>query len=298
MQAAIDIGSNTIRMLIGDCYENAILSPSYYRETTRLAGDFSAQIGLAAKSMQRTLSSLEVFNNIITAKNISKVRAVGTAALRRAENRQYFIDQCFAATGLKIEVIDGAEEALLTTKGVLSVVDPMPESAVIIDIGGGSTELVCVLAGQVRLQQSYPLGVVQLCEECSSDYERQQQIDVIFAQFSEIFDRNGLSGRQYQLIGTAGTITTLAALHLQLEDYDASLINNHELSIDWLKKLQQKLKLISVSRREALIGMEKGRGDLILPGLQILLTLAQHFQQANIKVVDSGLLEGVLLNLS
>jgi exopolyphosphatase/guanosine-5'-triphosphate,3'-diphosphate pyrophosphatase len=284
-------------MLIGDCYEGVILSPSYYREITRLAGDFSDQIGLAAKSMQRTLSSLEKFNNIITSQNISQVRAVGTAALRRAGNRQYFIDKCFTATGLKIEVIDGAEEALLTTKGVLSVIEPLPEAAIIIDIGGGSTELVCVFDGHVRLQQSYPLGVVRLCEECSSDCQRQRLIDVVFAQFSEILSQTGLSGRQYQLIGTAGTITTLAALHLQLKNYDASLINNHELSICWLKKLQQKLKLLSVFQREVLIGMEKGRGDLILLGLQILLILAQHFQQSNIKVVDSGLLEGILLNL-
>ena len=201
-------------------------------------------------------------------------------------------------TGLQIEVIEGAEEALLTTMGVLSVVDPVPESVIIIDIGGGSTELACLIDGRIRFQESYPLGVVRLCEECSSVSERQQQIDAVFDQFTESLLTLGLADRPYQLIGTAGTITTLAAIHLQLDEYDAALINNHELSSVWLEELQQMLQLLSVPEREALTGMEPGRGDLILPGLQILLTLSRLLQLSSLKVADSGLLEGVMLGLT
>jgi len=298
MYAAIDIGSNTLRMLLADKRDGTILPFQYYREITRLAGDFSPHTGLGAASMQRALVTLGSFHKIISVQEITQIRAVGTAALRNANNRQVFIDNVFAATNLQIEVIKGEEEAELTTLGVLSVIKPAPESVIVIDIGGGSTELICVVNGRIRLQKSYPLGVVSLCEEYNSDQQRQQQIDAVFVQFTESLKQVGLADRIYQLIGTAGTITTLAAIHLQLNKYNSSLINNHEISIGWLLDLQEKLELISISEREALIGMEKGRGDLILPGLQILLSLMRRFQFSRIKVSDSGLLEGVMLRLT
>lgn len=297
MLAVIDVGSNTIRMLLGDCRKGTIIPHSTHREIVRLSGNFSVQTGLAETAMHRALTTLKSYQSIISSQDVSRVRVVGTAVLRRAENRQAFIDKVLSATGLEIEVIAGAEEARLTTKGVLSGVDPVPES-IIIDIGGGSTELVCLIDGHIRFQESYPLGVVRLCEEYFSDSERQQHIEAVFARFTESLDTLGLANRQYQLIGTAGTITTLAAIHLQLKKYAAKLINNHELSADWLRELQQSLKLISVPEREALTGMEPGRGDLILPGLQILLTLIQQLQFSGVKVADSGLLEGVMLDLN
>ncbi len=298
MHAVIDIGSNTIRMLLGECHNGIIHPHSYHREMTRLAGDFSAQTGLAAAAMERALKTLQSYQKIIAAADVSQVRAVATAALRKANNRHTFIARVVAATGLNIEVIEGEEEALLTTLGVLSVIDPAPDNAIVIDIGGGSTELVCIVAGEICLQRSYPLGVVTLCEGYSSTAQRQQPIDAVVLQFIQSLQQLGLAGNNYQFIGTAGTITTLAAIHLQMKEYNHSLINNHELSIDWLYQFQQKLELISIPERELITGMEKGRGDLILPGLQILLALMQQFQFSKIKVSDCGLLEGVMLRLT
>ncbi|MCD6187900.1 MAG: exopolyphosphatase [Desulfuromusa sp.] len=298
MHAVIDVGSNTIRMLLGEC-RNGIISPySYHREVTRLAGNFSVQTGLAAAAMERALKTLQSYQKIIAAADVSHVRAVATAALRKANNRHTFIARVVAATGLKVEVIAGEEEALLTTRGVLSVIDPTPDNAIVIDIGGGSVELVSIVAGEIRLQKSYPFGVVTLCEDYSSASKRQQPIDTIILQFTQQLQQLDLAGLDYQFIGTAGTITTLAAIHLQLQRYNPELINNYELSVGWLSSLQQKMELLSVSEREALPGMEKGRGDLILPGLQILLTLMQQFQFSKVKVSDCGLLEGVMLRLT
>lgn len=298
MYAVIDIGSNTLRMLLGDVRDNTILPHQYEREITRLAGNFSVQIGLDEAALERTLTVLESFKKIISEHDVDQVRVVATAALRSANNRQVFLDRALTATNLKIEVIGGEEEALLTTLGVLSVIDPLPESVILIDIGGGSTELICVVNGKILLQKSYPLGVVRLCEDCFSIGERQQQIDTIILKFVESLKLHDLFDREYQLIGTAGTITTLAALYLKLKKYNSALINNCELSVDWLEKLQAELELISSSERENLIGMEKGRGDLILPGLQVVLTLMKQFQFPTIRVSDSGLLEGVMLRLT
>ncbi|MFK5926934.1 MAG: hypothetical protein QM483_09915 [Desulfuromusa sp.] len=296
MDAVIDVGSNTIRMLLGDYQNGRLLSPRYCRNITRLSGDFSEQNGLSEAGMCRSLTALKSYKKIISAQQVSQIRVVGTAALRRARNRQTFIDVVYSETGLTIEVIDGAEEALMSTRGALSVISPIPRAAIVIDIGGGSTELACVIDGYIHFQKSYPLGVVRLCEEYSSETDRQQQIDATCKQFAESLA--GLDKFDYQLIGTAGTITTLAAIHLQLEKYDADMINNHEISFSWLKRLQQKLELLSVQEREAVAGMEQGRGDLILPGLQILLALLSLLKLSTLRVSDSGLLEGVMLNLT
>lgn len=298
MRAVIDIGTNTIRMLLGDC-RNGIINPeSYHRQVTRLGGDFSPQTGLTATAMQRALTTLRAYQDIIAAAGISTVRAVATAALRSAKNKESFLAEVVSSTGINIEVIDGEEEARLTTLGVLSVIDPIPKAAIVIDIGGGSTELICIVDGEIRMQKSYPLGVVSLCERYSSAAQRQQPIDTVVSQFIQSLQQVGLAGINDQLIGTAGTITTLAAIHLQLKEYNYNPINNHELSIGWLYEIQQELELISVPERELMIGMEEGRGDLILPGLQILLTLMQQFQFSTVTVSDCGLLEGLMLQLT
>ncbi len=298
MYAAIDIGSNSLRMLLGDVRDKIILPYHYYREITRLAGNCSVQTGLDEAALEKTLTTLKSFKKIISTHDVNQVRAVGTAALRNAKNRQLLIDAVVSTTGLTIEVIDGEEEALLTTLGVLSVIDPLPAAAIVVDIGGGSTELVCIVDGQILLQKSYPLGVVRLCEGFFSVAQRQQKIDTTVLQFVESLKLHGLANNKYHLIGTAGTITTLAAIHLQLKEYNSALINNHELSAGWLTKLQSKLECIPTAERENIIGMEEGRGDLILPGLQIILTLMKQFQPPTLKVADSGLLEGIMLRLT
>jgi len=298
MDAAIDIGSNTIRMLISSDFHDGKLPSRYYRQITRLAGDFTEQVGLSESGMDRSLLVLQSYQKIISSQNVSRVKVVGTAALRRARNQQFFVNKVYASTGLKIEIIDGAEEAMLATQGVLSVVDPMPDAAIILDIGGGSTELACIIEGKVHFQQSFPLGVVRLCEEFSSAAQRQQQIDTTFKSFPESLQQLELAGKKYQLIGTAGTITTLAAIHLHLHEYDVEQINNHYLSRDWLSILEKKLKLMKTPEIDNLIGMEPGRGDLILPGLEIVLFILNQLQLTSLRVSDSGLLEGVMLNLT
>lgn len=295
MQAAIDVGSNTVRMLIGECRDNILYPEKYYRSISRLAGGFSPQNELAVESMERTLDVLNRFSKILNSVGVADVRVVGTAALRRAVNRQLFVDRVQAETGLVLETIDGAEEARLMARGVLSVVQPAPAAAIIFDIGGGSTEFVCVQQGMIKFQQSYALGVVQLSEDFSTDGQRKDYVTQVISQFVAMLTGHDLLDQRYQLIGTAGTLTTLAAMHLQLAEYDARLINNHLIPAGYLQTLQLKLQAMSEFERENLIGMEKGRGDLILPGLEIVLQLLTQFELKELKIADSGLLEGVLL---
>lgn len=300
MRAAIDVGSNTVRMLIGSCDSRQIHSVAYHRQITRLGGGYLPGRGLAPESMERTLAALKDFDLILRAQEVTEVRAVATAALRRAENRQDFLRQVGEQTQFVLEIIDGEEEALLTACGVLSVVCPPPSSALLIDIGGGSTELILSAAGQLLLRRSYPLGVVRLCEEYRSEQDRQLAIDQLLDSFFRELEQRDIEtlSSATQLLGTAGTVTTLAAMNQQLTVYDRRKINNAILSLAWLRKTIDDLRPLSVAERERLPGLEEGRGDLIVPGLQLLISLMERCSREILKVADAGLLEGVLLGLS
>ena len=301
MLAAIDVGSNTVRMLIGDCAARQVQADHYYRCITRLGGGYTPGMGLAAESIERTLAALAAFSKILHQQSITKVRAVGTAALRRAENSQEFQEGFTELTQLKLEIITGDEEAQLTARGVLSAIHPIPATALILDVGGGSTELILVEDGQILFRRSYPLGVVRLCEEEPDDSARltaiSRMLDELYLDLSRSHMKDKLGG-SCQLVGTAGTVTTLAAMAQQMIDYDPHRINNFTLSRGWLQQAYNRLAPMSVEERERLPGMEEGRGDLIVPGLQLVLSLLERYSWSSLKVADSGLLEGILLGIA
>lgn len=295
-QAIIDVGSNTVRMLIADCDNGVPVFHYYDRCITRLAGDFDPAGGLSPAAMQRTVDALCRFAKRLTAENIPCVRAVGTAALRRAPNRGQFIDEVIRHCGLRIEIIDGDEEARLMTAGILSVVRPTPRRAVLLDIGGGSTEIVGSDQGQVIFQQSYPIGVVRLIEEFPDTMQRQLRISEILTEFEQSCAWPDPVDIPIRFIGTAGTITTLAAMHLELSEYNAAAVNNHIIPISWINHLYDKLVPLAPTQREKLPGMEAGRGDLIVAGIETVVALAKLLKTDEITVSDAGLLEGIFID--
>jgi exopolyphosphatase / guanosine-5'-triphosphate,3'-diphosphate pyrophosphatase len=299
LYAAIDVGSNTVRMLIGRCTATGIKSKLYRQRITRLGGNYVEGKGLALDSLERTLSAFSDYADILQEMDVKKVRVVGTAALRRAENSQHLVNLIKLKTRMRLEIINGREEARLSSAGVLSAIDPYPETSLIIDIGGGSTEFVFYDKQRMLFTHSYPLGVVQLCEELSDVEKRAVFIEDMIDKFSADLIYAGITPEQLnrtQLIGTAGTITTLAAMDLRLAEYNPDCINNHLLKLDWLLQIQDKLQRLNVSEREELPGLEQGRGDLIIPGLELLLALFHFFEKDSILVADAGLLEGILLD--
>ncbi len=294
MLGAIDVGSNTVRLLISDPQRRSV---SYLRKVTRLSGNF-ADGCLDTASITRTLAALKEFSKQLAEHQVASYRAVATEAVRRADNRQSFLEMVKEHTGLTLDIISGDTEAELTSSGVLSVMKPIPEAAIIIDIGGGSTELVCVISGQTKLQHSYPLGVVRLCEEFNNKDAREQHIETFIEDYFIRLSQAGLPTEGYQLIGTAGTVTTLSAMQLGLTEYDVDRINNSIIPVSWLASIQSVMDPLTITEREKLPGMEAGRGDLIIPGIQILRTLADKFKRPEIRVSDSGLLEGVITDLA
>jgi exopolyphosphatase/guanosine-5'-triphosphate,3'-diphosphate pyrophosphatase len=286
-------------MLIAECQNKQLYPQRYRQKITRLAGDYQPEVGLARESIERTLDALSDFLSQEKLSELANIRIVGTAALRRAENAQHLVNLIKLKTRLDLEIISGHEEARLSSAGVLSVLEPLPKTALIVDIGGGSTELIFYHQTEILYSCSYPLGVVQLCEEMPVAENRRLHLQDMVVKFSSDLLHAGIEPlllSSCELIGTAGTVTSLAALDLKLEEYDRAKINNHILQFVWLENTLSKLDLLSVPEREQLPGMEPGRGDVIIPGLELVIALCRYFKQAEIRVADAGLLEGILLD--
>lgn len=302
MLAAVDVGTNTVRLLIGEVRAGKVEPHHYFRRITRLGGNFSAQKGLAPEAVERTLFALREISFLLREGGSSQVRAVGTAILRSAVDGPAFASRVERETGIRLEIIDGEEEAQLTALGVRSALEPKPRTALVIDIGGGSTEFALWHAGTSLLHRSYPLGVVRLAEDDPGSAAQQVRIAAVLADFRAFLAGEKLwslaADPACRLVGTAGTVTTLAALRLGMREYDWRRVNNLVLVREELRDLLASLEPMTVTERESLPGMEPGRGDLIVPGLRIVLALLDFLARDQLSVSDFGLLEGTLLKMA
>lgn len=301
MLAAIDAGSNTLRLLIGNASDGKVSPDLYLRRICRLAGGFSHEEGLSPEAMERTLLAFQEFSEVCKLHHVEQVRAVGTAAFRQAVNGDAFARAVRAETLLPLEIISGETEAETMTVGVLSALDPIPENSLIIDIGGGSTEFVLCAGRAVVWSFSLALGVVHLTETYIEPEDRQlaiaNSVSTLHDKLVRVCKLNQIKPASLSLIGTAGTVTTLAALDLKMNSYDWRMINNYSMTMAKLVQWQDVLSPLSAAEREALPGMEEGRGDLIIAGIEIVLALMQELNSGALTVSDFGILEGLLLSL-
>jgi len=297
--AAIDLGSNTVRLLIARLEHGQLVPLEYRREITRLAGKFNPETGLASGAMERTLDVLQQFAAILNQLNLRGFRLVGTEIIRKAVNQEYFLNEIHNRTGLQLEVLSGEEEARISAYGVLEVLEPRPPRSLIMDIGGASTELTLVDNRQVLWYTSQPLGVVTLREHHRTDAERHQHIR---GQLEEITQSLTLAGYASLakapatcMVGTAGTVTTLAAILLEMEHYQGELINNTIIESGQLPRLRSELAGLSLDDRRKVRGLEAGREHLIVPGIDIVSKLMELFQKTQLTISDYGLLEGLVI---
>ena len=300
MLATVDAGSNTIRLLIARYINGRFEPKNYYHRICRLLGGYSHERGLSLEAQTRALDVLQEFFFICQAERVQQIKAVGTAAFRQAINGKAFAAHISKTTQIPLEIISGEKEAQLTVAGVLHALDPIPDFALIFDIGGGSTEFTLCAGNKVLWSKSYPLGVVQLTESYPLRKERNEPIKMVLKsvknEISTFFESKLIDPINLTVVGTAGTATTLAALDMQMSDYDWTLVNNYSLSCQKIQKWYDHLAQLSPVAREQLPGMEVGRGDLIISGIEIVLDVLKTMQTNRLFVSDFGLLEGLLLH--
>lgn len=305
--ASIDIGTNTLRLLILEA-TSADRNERLYigREITRLGEGFSDNNRfINENAMDRSLSALSNFAKIIKEFSVDRVRAVATSAVRESLNGTEFVKRIIRETGLSVEVITGEEEARLTVAGVLKSVLFSGPDCLIFDIGGGSTEYVYVSAGIIKNITSINLGVVSLTElylknEIDTESELLQlekRIKRVLEEGLSDFPRSDGNKDNLTIIGTAGTPTTLAAIEMRLEPYDPALVNNFKLTRDMILKILKSLTELPKPGRIKIPGLEKGREDLIIPGILITIKTLERFSCDSMVASDAGLLEGVAYKL-
>jgi exopolyphosphatase / guanosine-5'-triphosphate,3'-diphosphate pyrophosphatase len=295
--AAIDLGTNTARLLIAqkEPYRQLLLN----RTITRLGGGFTRERGLSEEAQLRSIAALKRFAEEMARLEVSQVRAVATSAVRDAVNGRAFCDRVREETGIRLEVIDGSEEALLTLRGVASILDDKTGDVAVFDVGGGSTEYTLASNLELLFSRSLPIGVVRLTEGKTGVAEMEDKIRRELDKFRKELERERLDERfaRATLIGTAGTATTLAAIELGMTDYDYKKANNHTMPLSEIERIYQLLKPLTPKERLQVPGLQPGREDLIIAGTLVVLTTMRLFGFDTFKVSDSGLLEGLILGV-
>jgi exopolyphosphatase/guanosine-5'-triphosphate,3'-diphosphate pyrophosphatase len=297
---AIDIGTNTILMLIADVSTDGTLSPVRDEQViARLGKGVDANRSITPETTGRVLAHLRDYKQISESLHSEKIIAVGTSALRDASNRKEFIDTVRQEVGLEIAILSGDEEAELTYQGAVSEFqDPNSNrSFAVLDIGGGSTELTIGKGTRITQKSSLDLGSVRLTERIlqaspPSSPALQQTV-------SEIRDRISMFPPlppQTKLIGVAGTVTTLAAIDLGLTEYDRSQVSGHFLSRATIEHVSKELNSRTIPQMaKDFPQIQPGRSDIIVAGVLILIESLRRFKVKGITVSDRGLRYGMAL---
>jgi exopolyphosphatase / guanosine-5'-triphosphate,3'-diphosphate pyrophosphatase len=307
--AALDLGSLTTRLAVAaSTSAGGFRLLVHRREITGLAQGLAASGELTPEGMSRTLAVLQDFQQVMSAYRVQNYRAVGTQALRQARNRQVFLDMIQNSLGLAVEVLAPEEEARLSLAGVLSVLDPKVLAAkevLVFDVGGGSTEFALVRQTTKPVFASLPLGVLTLSQ--ARPLGDPPQPEKVAALKEELAVQLGAfyQGRLAScvttappLVGTAGAVTTLAAMHLKLRQYDADKVNNLRMTRKQVEALAELMAGLTESARARLIGIEPAKAGVMVAGALIVLTVLQVCGQDSLVVIDAGLLEGVLQELA
>lgn len=301
--AGIDIGTLTCRLLIAELTSAGPLRELRSdRRILRLGQGVDRDRVLRPDAMARVVATLKEWRAVIDGYRVEAVTAVATSAVRDAGNREEFLSLVRREAGFEIEMISGEEEARRTVLGIRSGLPPGVTDLLALDIGGGSTEFILDRPGRTTLARSIDIGVVRLCERMlhsdppTSDEVRGARDWVRKETTTAIAAMPWSPGVTF--VGTAGTITALAAMAQQLPAYEPARIHNYTLTLHRVKQLEAQLLGCSKAQREGLPGLERGREDVIAAGAVILHTVMETLGMTKVLVSDLGLREGVLIHLA
>jgi exopolyphosphatase / guanosine-5'-triphosphate,3'-diphosphate pyrophosphatase len=300
--AAIDLGTNTVRLLVVEASGSRWRTLHEEQRVTRLGEGQAAAGALQPIPMARTAATVAEFVRQALSLGADDVRIVATSAVREAANGSEFAALVRSLAGRELHVITGEEEARLTLLGVSDGLPTLGGSFLLFDVGGGSTEFVVARAGTCVALLSLRLGVVELAERFLDpgpvDREQYRAMSAeIEARLAAGLTRDVLHHGAHTLVGSAGTVTTLAALDQGLEAYDADRVHGHRLTREAIETLQARLGALGFEERAALPCLEPGRADLIVPGSAICLAIMDALEFKDMVVSDRALREGILCEI-
>jgi exopolyphosphatase / guanosine-5'-triphosphate,3'-diphosphate pyrophosphatase len=311
--AALDLGTNNCRLLVARPAGPGFRVVDAFSRIIRLGEGLAATGALSAGAMARALDALKVCADKITARKVAAGRYVATEACRQASNCELFLARVREEVGLEIEIISSAEEARLVVAGCAPLLNPRIPYAVVFDIGGGSTEIVWLrLWGergrrrpQILGSVSLPFGVVTLTDrfggaEVSPVTYRAMVAETMaaLAPFEQTHDllRHVRTGR-VQMLGSSGTVTTLAGIHLALPRYTRALVDGSVLTFEQISVVSAHLAGLDLAGRAANPCVGRDRADLVLSGCAILDAICSTWPIGRLRVADRGIREGILFDL-
>lgn len=301
--AVVDIGTLTCRLLIAEFSPDVPLKElRSERRILWLGEGVDRSKRLNSGAMDRVIQCLNEWREVIDSYRVDACTAVGTSAVRDAVNRDEFLNRVKRDAGFEIEIITGEEEARRTMLGIRSGLPSGVTEMLALDIGGGSTEFIFDRPGHKPIVRSIDVGVVRLCERVlhhdpPTAGEIQRARDWIRRETElavAVMPRR--PGQTF--VGTAGTITSLAAMAQKLATYQPARIHNYRLALDTIRDIEQELLGLTKAQRVGLPGLEKNREEVIAAGAIIIRTIMETLDQESVLVSDLGLREGVLIDLS
>ena len=270
------------------------------RRILRLGEGVEQHQRLTPVAIERVVKTLSEWQTRISAYPVTATIVVATSAVREARNREEFVARIQRESGMDIEVLSGEEEARRTLVGIRFGLPHTVRQFVGIDIGGGSTEFILAHDMELLEVDSLPLGVVRLTERFFTTDPPHDESIKMAEEFirSEIAKAQVRSGnfRDFTFVGTAGTITTLAAMAQGLPNYEPARIHNFWLHLDKIREIERELRSRTELERRQLVGLERGREGVILAGTVILRTVMETFGFEQCLVSDYGLREGILVH--
>ena len=314
--AAIDLGTNNCRLLIARPQGEHFVVIDAFSRVVRLGEGLAGSGRLSDAAMDRALGALQVCADKLKRRRVHLARSVATEACRRAENGPEFIERVKRETGIALDIISAKEEARLAVLGCHILLEQGDGPAMIFDIGGGSTELVLVEQGDAPLPRivdwmSVPWGVVSLSETCGPEpadadgraaryAEMRRRVSESLAPFAARIEHH-LARRDrpapLRLLGTSGTVTTLASLHLELPQYDRRAVDGLIVPAESMRGISQRLAGMPIPGRRELACIGRERADLVVAGCAILETIMDLWPADRLGVADRGIREGILRSL-
>lgn len=294
LKAVIDLGTNTCRLFIAEVEKNKIkVSHLKEMEIVTLGEDVNKTKRLKESAIERTLECLKKYKAKCDEFGVEEIIAKATSATRDSENRNEFIEKVLKETGIKIECISGEEEGTYTFKGAtLDIKDDL----VLLDIGGGSTEVIYGNSEEIKYIKSFDIGAVRIREKYfendnfTSNYDEAKKWIL-----DEIQELNFLKGKEFTLVAVAGTATTQVSVKEKMSIYNSKIVHKYRLSKLDIESNIKLFKSFGLDERKNIVGLHPKRADVIIGGTYILDIIMEFLEKDTLLISENDILEGIMV---
>ncbi len=293
--AALDLGTQTFRLALGKEHSEGIRIIGRERRNVRLGEGLSEGV-ISKEAMERGLEALREFKELMDRLEVERYKAVGTAVFRKAKNSQEFLDRA-KGLGIEVEVISPEEETSLVLSGISLGLGLGEGRHLVVDVGGGSTEVAFLENGSVSWKRSFPVGAVVLSGELKGYPVSREEFGRLREKIREVLLEQEWPKGLDSVVGCGGTASLIASLDLRLTRYAPERIHSHSVSKERVEEILEHLKELSLSKISRVRGMEKGREDIAVPGIAIYNEILRLTDSERLTVSEWGLLEGVLFSI-